>query len=460
MNTRILGIDLGVTAKHKAVVLDPATGQYVGKPFSFQALPQEMDRLLRRARAGTEPDVHLIAVLEATGMAWYPVGAYLHQQGVTVYRVNGRQTRDLRQVLWRHAGSDLIDSRILAQLYSLVQERLIQWTPPSGELLALQRACRAYDRYRRQKVAIQNRILSYDSWAWGGLNHLAPVPARTWIRSFWYNPWRVVAAGVPALQQAWLAASSPRSPHAADIAWIPAWVERAHQMTRLYGSPSLVDYEALQADILIELELRRSLLDRQQRLSQSCIQPLYAKLFPHCLLQTIPGIGAESAATYMAFIQDIRRFPSAAQFRHWSGMVPASKQSGQALSKGLKLTQAGPNLIKATLFLNADVARQRDVQLAAIYYKQMVTYGKHHTQAVCACASHLANRIYAVLTHQRPFQLRDEYDQPIDKPTACQRILAAYQVPEDLRRQRNRQARKARKEHLLEQLFASPEDST
>ena len=188
MNTRVLGIDLGVTAQHKAVIYDPATAQYVGRPFSFRALPQEMDQLLARARSETEQEPHLVALLEATGMAWYPVGTYLHRQGVTVYRINGRQTRDLRQVLWRHAGSDQIDSRVLAQLYALTQKRLVQWVPPTGEHLALQRACRAFDRFRRQDVAICNRINSYHQWAWGGLNGLVPTLARTWMISHWYDP--------------------------------------------------------------------------------------------------------------------------------------------------------------------------------------------------------------------------------------------------------------------------------
>ena len=452
---RILGIDLGVTAQHKAVIFDPATGQYVGRPFSFRASPQEMEQLLARARSGTEEEPHLVALLEATGMAWYPVGTYLHQQGVTVYRINGRQTRDLRQVLWRYAGSDLIDSRILTQLYSLVKKRLVQWVPPTGEQLALQRACRTFDRYRQQDVAIRNRIKSYHQWAWGGLNGVVPTAARTWMVTHWYNPWQVQAAGVSALQRAWQEASpSTNHRNRTDTEWIPGWVARARQMTELFGSPQQVGYDALQADILDNLRWRRSCLDEMQRLSQERIQPLYRQLYPDCLLQTIPGIGAESAATYMAFIQDIGRFRTIEQFRQWTGMVPSSKQSGEAQSKGLRLTQAGPNLIKATLYLNANVMRQWDVQLAAIYYKQMVDYGKHHTQAVCAAASHLASRIYAILAQQRPFELRDEQDLPIDKLAARKRVLAAYQVPQETRQRNTVRARKARKEERTERRFA------
>lgn len=454
MNTRILGIDLGVTAQHKAVIYDPATAQYVGRPFSFRALPHEIDQLLARARSGTEQEPHLVALLEATGMAWYPVGTYLHHQGVTVYRINGRQTRDLRHVLWRHAGSDLIDSRILTQLYALTKKRLVQWVPPTGEHLALQRACKAFGRFRCQDVAIRNRINSYHQWAWGGLHKIVPPEARTWMVTHWYDAWQVQAAGVTTLQRAWQEAAATHHQEAVDTEWVPHWVARARQMTKLYGSPLYVGYQALQADIRQGLRLRRSLLEEQTRISQERIQPLYRRLYPDCPLETIPGVGADSAATYMAFIQDIGRFPTVEQFRQWSGMVPSSKQSGEAQSKGLRLTQAGPNLIKATLYLNANVMRQWDVQLAAIYYRQMVDYGKHHTQAVCAAASHLASRIYAILSQQRPFQLLDEHDRPIDKLSARQRVLAVYQVPDEVRQRNNKRARKARKEQRTERRFA------
>ena len=83
-------------------------------------------------------------------------------------------------------------------------------------------------------------------------------------------------------------------------------------------------------------------------------------------------------------------------------LSPPVSKAVSAEAKGLRITQAGPNLIKATLYLNAEVARQWDVQMAAIYHKQMVEYGKHHNQAVCACASHLASRILRHLETATP----------------------------------------------------------
>lgn len=447
---RIIGIDLAVSAAHKAIILDPASNKFIGKQITFRPRPAELDRLLAKSKAGIDEPVKIVAVMEATGMAWYPVGVYLHQRGVKVYRVNGRQTKNLRQVYWQHAGSDRIDSRVLAHLYQVAPDRLNPWQPPSGKLLALQRSCREFARWRETDVAVQNRLHAYDHWAWNGLTKLVPTTARRWMRRYWYNPWRVQQAGLAQLQAAWRAANPDKT---VDTDWIAGWIARAEEMTCLYGSETMVGYDALQETIARNLDLLTQSEQAQRQLNKQEIQPRYQQLFPERWLETIPGIGADSAAIYMAFIQSIGRFPSIEQFRKWSGMVPKSHQSGQAESKGLSITQAGPNIVKATLYLNAQVARQWDVQMAAIYHTQMVSYGKHHTQAVCACASHLASRIYALLSQQRAYQLRDRDNQPITPELSRELCLTRYRVPDEVRQRNNVRHRRQQAETRTEQRF-------
>lgn len=445
MEKRIIGIDLAVSAEHKAVILDPACQKFIGKQVVFRALPEEMERLLKQAREDASEEVTLIAILEATGMAWYPVAVYLTNQGVTVYRVNGQKTKDFRRALWKHTGSDRIDSRVLALLYQIAPDRLARCPLPNGDLLALQRACRAYDRWREQDVAEQNRIQAIDRWAWGGLHQLVSATARPWMRQHWYNPWRVLAAGEAHLTAAW----QTLAPEDEDSSWVGRWVERARHMTHLYGSEQQVGYDQLQATMCHSLQLRAWYAQEQNRLTQEQIIPLYTGLYPDCPLASIKGIGVQSAATYRAFIQDISRFPTVDKFRLWCGIVPRSKQSGEGEAKGMSITKSGPNLVKATLYLNADVARQWDAQIAAIYHKQMVEYGNHHTKAVCACASHLANRIYALLKQQRPYQLRDLQGNPISE-RASRALCLQYRVPDEVRQRNNKRFRRAKAEQLLQ----------
>ena len=74
MDTRIVGIDLAVKGSHKASVLDQASNIYVGKLLTFSTNPADLGRVLAAARSGAADNVRLVAVMEATGMAWYPVG--------------------------------------------------------------------------------------------------------------------------------------------------------------------------------------------------------------------------------------------------------------------------------------------------------------------------------------------------------------------------------------------------
>jgi transposase len=446
MTKRIIGIDLAVSAAHKAMVFDPACAEFIGGQITFRARPDDLERLLRRVRQDAPADVALIAILEATGMAWYPVAVYLENQGVAVYRVNGQKTKDFRRALWKHTGSDQIDSRVLALLYQIAPQRLSRCPLPNSDLLTLQRACRTYAHWREQDVAMQNRMQAIDRWAWDGLEKLVPAKAQSWMRQRWYNPWRVQEAGEAALAAAWIEACQDQEV-ATD--WIGRWLIRAEQMTRLYGTEEKVGYVQLQVYMGRALRLRETYAQEQARLTKEEIGPLYDKLYPDCPLRSIRGIGQQSAATYRAFIQDIDRFPSVAQFRLWCGIVPHSKQSGDGEAKGLPLTKAGPNLVKAALYLNAEVARQWDVQIAAIYHKQMVAYGKHHIQAVCACASHLASRIYAVLKEQRPYELRDLKGAPITVAESRELCLQ-YRVPDEVRQRNNKRFRRNKAEQKTE----------
>lgn len=446
MNMRIIGIDLAVTAKHKAMILNPASNKFIGRQISFRARPADLKRLLCQARKNAPVNITLIAILEATGMAWYPVAVYLERHGVQVFRVNGQKTKDFRRALWKHTSSDQIDSRVLAQLYQIAPDRLARCPLPNGDLLTLQRACRAYNHWREQDVALQNRMQAIDHWAWDGLQKLIPAAAQPWMRQHWYNPWRVQEAGIMTLTAAWMANAAAEE---ADTTWIDRWLDRAQQMIALYGSEQQVGYDDLQAMMRHALRLREGYAQEQARLMDGQILPLYQQLYPDCPLTSIKGIGSQSAATYRAFIQDIGRFSAVEKFRLWCGIVPRSKQSGDSEAKGMSLTKAGPNLVKATLYLNAEVARQWDVQIAAIYHKQMVNYGKHHIQAVCACASHLASRIYAVLKEKRPYELRNLDGKPITAAESRELCLQ-YRVPDEIRKRNNKRFRRNKSEQKKE----------
>jgi len=135
-------------------------------------------------------------------------------------------------------------------------------------------------------------------------------------------------------------------------------------------------------------------------------------------------------------------------------MVPRSSQSGDSESQGLRISQAGPDLIKKYAFLNADVGRLWDPQLAKIYYDQMVDKGKHHNQAVCTVATHLLDRVLVILKEDRPYQLRDVDGSPLTRQQARQIVIERYTVPEKVRQRNNKNARRKRANQRAERNFA------
>ena len=106
---RLLGIDLGITSAHTAVVVD-GTGRVRARRrarptvASFTALEAAA---LDTAESGT----HLVVVVEPTGPAWLPVAVFFGRRGHTVLRVSSAKAADLRRFLARHAKSNGIDEQ-------------------------------------------------------------------------------------------------------------------------------------------------------------------------------------------------------------------------------------------------------------------------------------------------------------------------------------------------------------
>lgn len=447
---RTIGLDLAITAAHKAIVVDES-GQFITPILTLHARASELDWLLARAREGAPtPAVQL--VMEPTGMAWFPVAAYYARQEVPLYLVNSQQVADLRRYYKRHAKSDRIDARVLARLPLVNPDKLHRLLLPSATTLACQRGCKELERLVAQIVAVKNRLRAIDHFAWPGLEAVGlsdPFgPAARFFRQHWYDPQRVSAAGAQIIQTHWQATSL-----AADDcgAWAEALVRLAREVLALYGSDGrYLDFAALQAEVVREQLALLALEQAHHTLQLQTVRPLYRQLHPSRNLETIKGVGQDGAAVYTSFIGDPARFASSRLFRGWSGMVPDSAQSANSEAKGLHITQAGPDLIKKYAFMDAETARQWDPQIAAIYYDQMVGKGKHHSQAVCACATHLLDRVLVVLREDKPYELRDVDGTPISTAQARAIISERYQVSDEVRMRNNKRRRQQQRERRTE----------
>ena len=92
-----------------------------------------------------------------------------------------------------------------------------------------------------------------------------------------------------------------------------------------------------------------------------------------------------------------------------------------------------------------------------VTYDQMVNKGKHHNQAGCTVTTHLLDRVFVILTEDRPYELRDVDGTPVSPKQARAIVAEKYTVPEEVRKRNNRKARQASKEQRAERQFSRRE---
>jgi hypothetical protein len=366
---RTIGIDLGVTSASRVAVADGAT---ITSNRRVRSSPEALTRAIRHASAGVEH---------------------------TLYRVSGRKAAALRAFYRAHTKTDRIDAPVLARM-PLVDDALRAFTLPSASELALKRLVTYRQRLMREAIRGKGRVRSILHWAAPGLMHGNGV-SDGFVRLL--KRW-------PDLRQ--LARARVRSVASeAGISLDRAGEVRQSARDAVAFYQDRVDFDALALEFEINTEHLLSLARQIQRLDER-IAVEHQRAYPDDVLSSIPGVGPVVASVVRATIGDARGFKNASTFRAYTGLTPREDSSGDAQRRG-RISKAGPDMLRWALYLAADVARKHDPQLAALYRRLMVERGRHHNQALCAVATHLSDRIYALLRENRPYQPRDLDGRPV-----------------------------------------------
>ena len=117
-------------------------------------------------------------------------------------------------------------------------------------------------------------------------------------------------------------------------------------------------------------------------------------------MRSLPGMGAILAAEFIAAAGDVARFRSPAALAAAAGLAPVLRQSGR--THALRHPRRGDKDLKRILYQSAFCAFANHPRRRA-YYDRKRREGKHHVQAVIALARQRTNVLWAMLTHNRPY---------------------------------------------------------
>ena len=430
METRILGVDLGIATKHVAVVLDGDGGTLLRR--SCRSTAQSLGWIEQQALEGTAPGTKMTVVVEPTGSAWLPLAAYFLGRGHTVLRVSSAKAHDLRQFYARHTKTNGIDAEALARIPLADPAGCRPLVLPEAAPAALDRRVRAVDRLTREaaehKVRLRDlvRQVMPDSplQADLGVADLA-------VLERYANPHDLVRLG-PARLTA-LVTKASRHHQGAERA--AGWLHAARAALEVYADYPGMPFADLADEIATEVRLIR-VLDEESDRHTAARDHAYRYTDPARLATTVPGLGPVGAPAVTAAVGDVHRFPTAEKFKSYTGLAPRVSQTGDTDRKGQPMTKAGPQLLRSTLVRAADHARKQDPQLARVYYTQMVERGAPHIKALCVTAAHLAERLWTVLDRQMPYVVCDLDGHPVTPEQAKEIIVRDWTVPEDVRARR------------------------
>ena len=419
-----LGIDLAVRAAHVATLAND-NGEIVWSRRRFHNRSADLD-LLSKA---TGPAEQLTVVMEPTRNAWAIVAAHFKAAGAKVVLVAPEQSSDLRRYYAKHTKNDRLDSVLLARLPLLHPEGLTEISD-LGPADALKRSVRRRVALVADHLANRQRLdalLDLLGPGYADVLGMATTKSSLAVLERYANPRSLLRLGLNRLTS-FLRRVSGGQWGGEQAALLIAAAKEAVTLWQGGG----LDFDELAWDLSSEVRMLRLLESEIDRLG-SRIAELYRCADPKGIVQSAPGVGPTLAGGILGRLGDANRFANLASVRSFSGMVPGVNQSGVSNTRSGITKQGDPGL-RRDIWLAAELARQRDPQLAAKYHRLIVVRQLHHYSAVCHVATTLLTRIAACWRSGQPYVVRDVDGRPVSPTEARAIIDARYSIPPDARR--------------------------
>jgi transposase len=199
----------------------------------------------------------------------------------------------------------------------------------------------------------------------------------------------------------------PWAPPAPEVRELQGLVRRRDDLRRMAAAektrldaPDLTP--AARKSITRVAKLLAKEADRVQAAAEAVVAATPALAADAALLESVKGIGRQTATTVLAELPPVGDIRSAESAAAYCGLAPAEFQSGKSVKKHTRLSKAGNARLRTALYLPTLTAIRFNPVLKG-FYERLLTAGKPKMQAVGACMRKLVMICYGVLKNRKPF---------------------------------------------------------
>lgn len=388
-----IGIDIAKKA-HEVCFLDQNGQVLDGNSFKIPNTLSGVDKLQKMLDKYGLTSKNSQVGMEATGHYWLVLYSWLFEKGFDIKVINPIVTDALRNMRVRKVKNDRIDAEIVAKaiMFGEYQETAIA----DGDTLALRQLCRFRLWQVHSESDLKRKIIALIDQVFPEYTNLFSdifgITSKELLLQY-TTPEEM--ASLSARKLTLLLSKSSKGHFGQEKAMEIRAVAQSSMGIRI-----ATDAFAFQIRQMVEqlefIEEQTALLDQQ-------IEAYMEKL--DSPVTSIPGIGPVYGAVILSELGNIHRFPSAKQIVSFAGLDAQIKESGEFTGTQTHISKRGSPYLRRAIWGAAFVASWSDPQLKD-YYEHLRARGKPHRVAVGAVARKLCYIIFAILSENRPYEVR------------------------------------------------------
>lgn len=391
-----MGIDIGKN-HHEAGIIN-AEGKHLGQSLRFANDAAGYAKLLAFIETKRPLDEPFRIGMEATGHYWLALYSFLFGQSFHVCVINPIQSDSLRNFHIRQTKTDSVDSFLIAEVL-----RFGQYEPTllaDENIIALRNLARFREGmvdtcsdYKRQVVALLDQVFpEYEKL----FSNVFGESSKAFLKAYG-TPDQCLQVNTKTLSTLLKKAShghfgTAKAQELKSAASVSCGVRMANETF------------AFQLQLLIQqIEFTEKQVDQIEERIAKQLEKV------NSVVTTIPGVGPATGATIIGEIGDISRFSNPKKLVAFAGIDPTVMQSGAFSGSHNRLSKRGSPFLRRAIWMAAVVASRTDPVFRGFYEKKRAE-GKSHGTAIGAVARKLTYTIFAVLTANKPYEIRINQD--------------------------------------------------